>query len=89
MNRRGSFTNDIDSTADDNGPLAANHVGKITSDEGTKESTGGKDRNDERSVAGADGAGGAGETIGTNRALDFLNEERRSQHTVNVTGIIT
>ena len=86
------LTNDVDETANNDSPLAADDVGKVTSDEGTDESTGRQNRDNERGVATTDGASatrgvqpiGAGTT-----ALDLLDEERGVENTVNVTGIVT
>lgn len=82
------LTNDVDETANNDSPLAADDVGKVTSDEGTNESTGRQNRDNERGVATTDGASaprgvqpiGAGTT-----ALDLLDEERGVENTVNVT----
>lgn len=59
-------TNSVDKATRNDSPLAAHAVGKITSDEGTKEGTAGEDRGDERRVALAEG-------VGTS-ALDLVDE---------------
>ena len=81
------LTDDVDETSDNNGPLAADDVGEVTSNEGTKESTSRQNRDNKRGVATADGAfgtRGAGCT-----ALDLLDEEFGGENTVDVTGIVT
>ena len=86
------LTNDVDETADNDGPLAANNVGKVTSNEGTNEGTGRQNRDDERGVATTDGASATRgvQTIGAGTtALDLLDKERGVENTVNVTGIVT
>merc|ERR1712023_152369 len=84
-------TDDVDETSQNDRPLATNHVGEITSNESTKEGTSGKDRHNERGVAGADSASAIGgiETLGADGSLDLLDEKRRVEHTVNVTGIVS
>ena len=84
-----ALTDNVDGTTDYNSPLATNDVGDITGDEGTDESTSGKNRDDERGVAGADSTAGCGKTIGANGALNLLDEERGVENTVDVTGVIT
>ena len=74
-------TDDVDEAAKDNSPLAANHVGKITSNESAKEGTAGQDRDDERRVGFAD--------FGGQRALDGVDEDLGSKDTVDITGIVT
>lgn len=70
----------VDATADDDGPLSANPVGNITSDQGTEEGTAGQDRGNQGGVA-------VGE-LGGEGALDGLVEDGRAVDTVDVTGII-
>jgi len=43
-------TDGIDDTASNDSPFTSNAIGNITSDDGTEESTGRQDRDDERSV---------------------------------------
>jgi len=45
----------------------------------------------ERGVAGADSASATGgiKTLGADGSLDLLDEKRRVEHTVNITGIVT
>jgi hypothetical protein len=86
------LTNNVDETADNDSPLAADDVGKVTSNEGTDESTGRQNRDNERCVATTDGASATRgvQAIGASTtALDLLDEERGVENTVNVTGIIT
>ena len=81
---RGDLENNsdqIDDTSCNDGPLAADDIGSVTSNDGTEESTSGKDRDDERGVRTGDGGGA--------NAFNVLNEVRRVQDTVDVTGIIT
>lgn len=83
-----ALTNDIDGAADDNGPLATNDVGDITSNKSTEESTSGQDRDNERGVARADGTAGGGDTIRADGALNLFDEERGVENTVDVTGVV-
>lgn len=86
------LTDDVDGATNDDGPLATNDVGNITSNESTDESTSRENRDDERGVATTDGAD-ATRGVETLRAqagtLDLLDEERRVQNTVDVTGVVT
>lgn len=86
-----ALTNDIDGAADDNGPLATNDVGDITSNEGTKEGSSRENGDDERGVVAGNGASTAGgvQTLRADGTLDLLNEERGVEDTVDVTRIIT
>jgi hypothetical protein len=88
---RGLHTNDVDEAAQNDSPLATNHVGQITRDERTNESTSGQDGHDKRSVATSDSASAIWgvEALGTDGTLDLLDEEGRVEHTVDITGIIT
>jgi hypothetical protein len=85
------LTNDVDDASRDDGPFAAENVGNITSSQSTEEGTSGEDRDNERSVATADGAKASRsvETLGADRALDLLDEKRGVENTVDVTRIIT
>lgn len=65
-NHLNNNTNSVDEATHDDSPLAADTVGKITSDEGTEEGTAGEDGGDERRVALA-------EAVGTS-ALDLVDE---------------
>jgi hypothetical protein len=84
-----ALTNDIDGAADDNGPLATNDVGDITSNKSTEESTSGQDRDNERGVARADGTARGGDTIRADGALNLFDEERGVENTVDVTGVVS
>lgn len=86
-----SLTDNVDQAAEDDGPLVADHVCEITSQDGTDESTSRENGDDERGVAGADLADTAGgvEALGTDGALDLLDKEGRVEHTVDVSRIIT
>lgn len=86
-----SLTNDVDGTAHDNGPLAANDIGHVTSDEGTEESTSRKDRSDQRQVAASEGrAVTSGDlSIDESVTLDESDEDSGASDTVDVTGVVT
>jgi hypothetical protein len=82
------LTNNVNETADNDGPLAADDVGKVTSNKGTNESTGRQNRDNERGVATTDGASATRgvQAVGADTtALDLLDEERGVENTVNVT----
>lgn len=74
-------TNHVDTAAENNSPLAANHVGKITGNEGAKEGTAGENRDDQRLVAFAEGGG--------IRALDGVDEVERTVDSIDISGIVT
>lgn len=86
-----SLTNDVDNATSDDGPLATNDVGGVTSDESTEESTSREDRSDERQVAalerGSQAGGLLGEDVGF--TLDEGDEDAGASDTVDVTGIVT
>lgn len=74
-------TKHVDDTAENDGPLSADHVGKITSSDGTEEGTTRKNRSDEGGVALAQ--------LGGSKALDGLVEDGRAIDTVDVTRVVT
>lgn len=74
-------TERVDDATIDDSPLAADHVGKITSDESTEEGTTRENRDDQRLVAFTESGG--------LRALDGANEVERTVDTVDITGVIT
>ena len=76
-------TDHVDEAAENDSPLAADHVGKVTGDEGAKEGTAGQNGDDERLVRFRDGSG-AGAS-----AFDGIDEHLRAENTVDVTGVIT
>ena len=86
-----SLTNDVDTTAHDDGPLAANDVGHVTSDESTEESTSRKDRSDQRQVAASQGRVlvGCNLCVDVGIALDESDEDLGAGDTVDVTRIVT
>jgi hypothetical protein len=86
-----SLTNDVDNTAHDNSPLAANDVGHVTSDEGTEEGTSRQDRGDQRQVAAGQGRTVAGSDLSVNEliTLDESDEDLGAGDTVDVTGVVT
>jgi hypothetical protein len=73
-------TDHVDKAAEDDSPLTADPVGKITSDDSTEEGAARENGGDERQVALAE-FGGVG-------AFDSLVEDRRAIDTVDVTGVI-
>lgn len=85
--RKMSLTNDVDHAAHDDGPLAANHVGDVTGQDGTHEGTSRKNGDNERGVAAADGTCVA--RVADTRALDLGLEEVGTEHTVDVTRIVS
>jgi hypothetical protein len=87
-----SLTNDVDNATSDDGPLATNDVGGVTSDESTEESTGREDGGDERQVAALEGGSGcaSGKLSGNvGLTLDEGDEDAGASDTVDVTGIVT
>jgi len=74
-------TDDVDQATDTDSVLATKDFGDITGDEGTEESTGREDRDDQRVV-------GAGKH-GLASTLNSLDEDRRGSNTVDVTRVIT
>lgn len=84
-----ALTNDVDGATNDNGPLATNDVGDITSNKSTEESTSGQDRDNERGVAGADGTARGRKTLGADGTLNLLDEERGVENTVDVTRVVS
>jgi hypothetical protein len=79
-------TNHVDQAAHDDSPFTSNAVRDITSDDGTEESTGRENRDDERGVGRTDSIWDRAIGVET---LDVLNEERGWQDTVDVTGVVT
>jgi hypothetical protein len=78
------LTDDVDHAATNDGPLATDHVRDVTSNDSTNEGTGGQDRGNQRGVA-----GGEGITLHEWASIDFRDEERRVEDTVDVTGVVT
>jgi len=84
-------TNDVDNATSDDGPLATNDVGGVTSDESTEESTSREDRSDKRQVAALEGSSQTGGLLGEDvgLTLDEGDEDTGASDTVDVTGIVT
>lgn len=74
-------TSEVDTATSDDSRTTTHHIGEITSNEGTEEGTGGKDRDDEGGVRRRDGG-----SIGTG---DGSNEFRGGEDTVDVTRVVT
>ena len=70
-----------DTATSDDSRTTTHHIGEITSNEGTEEGTGGKDRDDEGGVRRRDGG-----SIGTG---DGSTEFRGGEDTVDVTRVVT
>ena len=74
-------TDDVDHTARDDGPLAANDVGDIASNECTEEGSAGEDGNDERLMRRLQ--------LGGVWAFNTLVELSQAEDTVDVSRIVT
>ena len=74
-------TDSVDNTTVDDSPLAADEVCDITTSDGANECTKRQDRDNEGGVRGRDGVGAG--------ALDILNEDCVSEHTIDITGVVT
>jgi len=88
---RRSLTDSVDTATENDGPLATNDVGGVTSDESTEESTSREDRSDERQVAALEddrqvGCKQVGDVFFT---LDQSDEDLGTSDTVDVTGVVT
>ena len=73
-------TNSINNAADDDSPLATNHIGHITSDQCTEESSSRQNRDDQRRM-------GCAQSITTR--IDHIDEHLGPIDTVDVTGVIS
>jgi len=89
--RRGSLTDNVDGAAKNDGPLATNDVGGVTSDESTEESTSGKNRSDEGQVATPEGNSlvVCEKVLNVCLTLDESDEDAGTSDTVDVTGVVT
>lgn len=73
-------TDAVDDTTADDGPLSANAIGKVTSDQGAKEGAARQDRSDERRVR-------VGQVVAAS-ALDLMDEVEGAVDAVDVSGIV-